>query len=490
MSGEDDPGREIFGYTQHLAVPVWVDKNAYSSCHHCEIKFSSMKESTKQHHCRLCGHMYCGSCTAKYHVPIVYELKGKKGPVRVCISCRDSCLNIRDKEKTAAAGPVRLAVLSNQDLTRTGPISPSERKAPQLLNGAAPIEITPPEWDDETKFIECGKCHKKGGKPHNCRACGHLFCDTCTSKMPVPPCFERKKKVGPARVCGECRFKILAGAKLVERLSTDLPELGDESAGVAGANGGSGSTTICIVVGCGLPRVSKNGYCAAHVNELGSSDADLAASASITIRWEGESTVLTRVALLGKDMTLTTIDLAFKKQLPAFAQKKDFEYMYKSEGIDPVFFDVFTAAPFVARGNSLYIRKKVDTDLLIAAYSKQGVKGRATATQSRIGGGGEGSSSGHSNPFRRRQEEEKKAQEQKKFVPPPKKEVVRVFRKPTAGSAVVKMPGASSSAPPTKKLPPPMSGQGGGAGPPPLPGGAPAGTEVYRARTKQYFGAL
>lgn len=49
MSGEEDASREIFGYTSHLPVPVWQDAKAYSACHHCNTKFSSIKESSKQH---------------------------------------------------------------------------------------------------------------------------------------------------------------------------------------------------------------------------------------------------------------------------------------------------------------------------------------------------------------------------------------------------------------------------------------------------------
>lgn len=90
MSGEEDAAREIFGYTSHLPVPVWVDKNAYPGCYHCKAKFSAFSEASKPHNCRLCGHMLCGSCTAKYHVPLVYEQKGKKGQRQDTSSGRDS----------------------------------------------------------------------------------------------------------------------------------------------------------------------------------------------------------------------------------------------------------------------------------------------------------------------------------------------------------------------------------------------------------------
>lgn len=42
----------------------------------------------------------------------------------------------------------------------------------------------------------------------------------CTSKLDIPSFFEKKKgKTGPSRCCDSCRFKIVSGAKLVEKLS-------------------------------------------------------------------------------------------------------------------------------------------------------------------------------------------------------------------------------------------------------------------------------
>lgn len=245
--------------------------------------------------------------------------------------------------------------------------------------------------------------------------------------MVIPPFFEKKKKVGPARVCGECRFKILGGAKLVERLSTDLPELDAAAAAGGAAGSGPSSATACIAPGCGLSRVSKTGYCASHLNEHGGGDTgDLAASASLSIRWEGESSLLAKVALTDRSMNLMQVDLALRKLVPAFAKRDDYEYLYRSEGIPEVFYDIFTAATFAPQGNNIYIRKKVDTDLLVAAYARQGVSGRSTASApglTRAGSGGAASAGVDAvpqanNPFRasRREEEKKNAPAKKMYV--------------------------------------------------------------------------
>src|SRR4051794_35286829 len=83
--------------------------------------------------CVFCsGDMFCSSCTCKYHVPLVYEQKGKKGPTRVCIKCRDSCLAQKEKEKMGvqqANTPSKHAVLSSKDLsapTGTSAVRPSQ----------------------------------------------------------------------------------------------------------------------------------------------------------------------------------------------------------------------------------------------------------------------------------------------------------------------------------------------------------------------------
>lgn len=168
MSVEEDATREIFGYTAHITVPNWVDKHAYSTCKHCSAKFSSMKEQSKAHHCRLCGEMYCGSCTGKYHLPLVYELKkGKKGPTRVCIRCRDSCLEQKHKEKAVVSSqlPTKHAVLSATDINSNTATGLAAKRTSQIVG--TDIEISPPTWDDPEKYIDCAKCHKKGGKPHS-----------------------------------------------------------------------------------------------------------------------------------------------------------------------------------------------------------------------------------------------------------------------------------------------------------------------------------
>ncbi|RWS31727.1 WD repeat and FYVE domain-containing protein 3-like protein, partial [Leptotrombidium deliense] len=59
----------------------WVKDDLVECCTKCEVKFTF---SERRHHCRNCGHVFCGRCS-KYESPIV-RLKVYK-PVRVCQQC-------------------------------------------------------------------------------------------------------------------------------------------------------------------------------------------------------------------------------------------------------------------------------------------------------------------------------------------------------------------------------------------------------------------
>jgi hypothetical protein len=55
--------------------------------------------------CRLCGHLFCSSCTAKFHLPQEFKLKNKPGPDRVCYTCRDQCVERRQTFMAARGTP-------------------------------------------------------------------------------------------------------------------------------------------------------------------------------------------------------------------------------------------------------------------------------------------------------------------------------------------------------------------------------------------------
>lgn len=122
-------------------------------------------------HSRLCGKMYCASCTAKYHVPLIFRqaVKNKEGPARVCMSCVDGCM----KEKERASAPAGANGAGGASSSSSSLLSSS------LTSMAArAVEIAPPAaWEEESAFVCCPKCSATKGSTHNCRVCGLLYCD-------------------------------------------------------------------------------------------------------------------------------------------------------------------------------------------------------------------------------------------------------------------------------------------------------------------------
>ena len=57
----------------------WAIDQDYPNCYECQIKFTMFR---RRHHCRLCGHIFCGKCCK---VKVVVE--GSKNRKRVCVKC-------------------------------------------------------------------------------------------------------------------------------------------------------------------------------------------------------------------------------------------------------------------------------------------------------------------------------------------------------------------------------------------------------------------
>lgn len=181
VEGRVDADFVIYGLANSFSVPQWIPTNKLKTCHHCKDAL----KSSRTHNCRLCGDGFCSKCTTKCHLPEKYEQKSKQGPSRVCYSCKLSCIRMRQ-------AALNLALDSIQRMLR------------------------PPVWQDLKTYVACNKCCVKRRSPHNCRLCGDLYCDDCTTKMNInlPPAFNLKNKMGPQRVCDGCRYRIIAGARL------------------------------------------------------------------------------------------------------------------------------------------------------------------------------------------------------------------------------------------------------------------------------------
>jgi len=74
------PVREAEAMFEADTAPQWA---AGEVCHRCRVAFSTF---TRQHHCRACGQVFCGKCSAK---SCVLPKFGIEREVRVCDSCFD-----------------------------------------------------------------------------------------------------------------------------------------------------------------------------------------------------------------------------------------------------------------------------------------------------------------------------------------------------------------------------------------------------------------
>ena len=66
----------------------WVSNNLSTNCFECDVKFTTFL--VRQHHCRICGNIFCSNCTSKQ---IQITTKNKLIKLRVCNNCFNICQN-------------------------------------------------------------------------------------------------------------------------------------------------------------------------------------------------------------------------------------------------------------------------------------------------------------------------------------------------------------------------------------------------------------
>ncbi len=181
MPGDPDPGHMLEYWAGSFPVPRWVAEKTYRQCYHCQDTF----KSNQQHNCRLCGELFCSRCTGKYYLPEHYDLKGKKGLMRVCFGCVITCNRMRQASQSLPLDRVNKT-------------------------------IDVPTWENPDDFVACNKCARREKNHHNCRLCGLLHCEACAAKLniDIPLAFNKKQKASPHRVCDQCRYRVIAGARL------------------------------------------------------------------------------------------------------------------------------------------------------------------------------------------------------------------------------------------------------------------------------------
>jgi len=74
----------------------------------------------------------------------------------------------------------------------------------KMLTEMVADQVAPSYWIPNKDVHKCSSCDLEFGSDyskHHCRACGHVFCDTCTTHRRVVPWIDSEK---PVRVCNNC----------------------------------------------------------------------------------------------------------------------------------------------------------------------------------------------------------------------------------------------------------------------------------------------
>lgn len=445
----------------------------------------------------LCLRSLSGSCTQKYHVPLIFRIKNKDGPARVCMSCVEGCMAEKARASAPAVNPLSVSKLTQSSLAST-------QVSASLQSMVKVVEIAPPaSWEEESAFVACPKCAAKKCKTHNCRVCGLLFCSDCTSKMEIPAVFERKKgKTGPSRVCDACRYRIVGGAKLVDKLSP--------AAAAAAAAAAPSAAATSPKTGARPPPPPPGALAGSSSSASASSPSSPSAAGApprvseapvstvvhATVKREGDGSLVCQLSIPSPDTSLSTIDTLLKKMAP---QGEAYSFVFRGAPIPEAFHAVFCARHL---GSTLLIRPKHRHDLVTLQEEEWEGYGD---------GGAEGESgvsgvSATNNPFKRdaaaeaarqaaerkRKEQEQKAAQAKKaireFKRPTKKQVIPISAA-TAASKPAAANGVTTNPVTGKKVPPPPPGSGSSSSSSSSASSA-ASDEVFKQRAKKLFGQI
>jgi hypothetical protein len=134
-------------------------------------------------------------------------------------------MKLRLREELAAgvaSGAVTVALIqSRPDLAKFFYIPVSEWGFPELqhVTEASDDKRSHMNWDADETVAACTQCHAAFSffrRRHHCRACGSIFCDSCTSFIPMK---NEKGQTKPKRACKAC-----ASSRLVQVPGAISPE--------------------------------------------------------------------------------------------------------------------------------------------------------------------------------------------------------------------------------------------------------------------------
>ena len=165
--------------------PRWVKDKAVFWCKACNTDFSVV---VRKHHCRHCGHVFCGHCCQNKRTLIKY---GYLKPVRLCNKCNASCFkadlllnavglnDINTVIKICEEGcDVHFTTTVFPALTIAANRGSSDMVRVLLRYGADPNHAVPAT--DSGTVVQCSRCGRtqaagniKDGQ-YECSYCGHF----------------------------------------------------------------------------------------------------------------------------------------------------------------------------------------------------------------------------------------------------------------------------------------------------------------------------
>ena len=103
------------GIGEGMRPPNWVPDDQVETCmsRNCETAFTFWQ---RRHHCRLCGGVFCASCTEKR--AMMPDIFGSKDPQRVCEPCFSRLEPLQDQLAEANANALRQNEVDDGSLMR------------------------------------------------------------------------------------------------------------------------------------------------------------------------------------------------------------------------------------------------------------------------------------------------------------------------------------------------------------------------------------
>ncbi|CAF1662574.1 unnamed protein product, partial [Adineta ricciae] len=202
-----------------IAPTYWASNKDVHECSSCKLQFGL---EYSKHHCRVCGYIFCDTCTT--HRAVVPLLETTT-PERVCDQCfrklQSHTLSLIFQ--TNDANSQRTNSLDSEISDNDSTINPTSYSIPMsrrflelVKNNVAPVvydypievikeHTRPSYWRPDSECHHCFICkhsfNNTTHRLHHCRKCGEGVCDKCSPNKRIVP---ERDWMTPERVCKSC----------------------------------------------------------------------------------------------------------------------------------------------------------------------------------------------------------------------------------------------------------------------------------------------